>query len=58
MNGLDLPVQHGAPLRVRVERQIGYKSIKYLKRIVVVDDFATGNQNGTIEAGWAWYTGI
>jgi DMSO/TMAO reductase YedYZ molybdopterin-dependent catalytic subunit len=58
MNGLDLPVQHGAPLRVRVERQMGYKSVKYLKRIVVVDDFATGNQTGAIEAGWAWYTGI
>ena len=30
MNGRDLPVQHGAPLRLRVERQMGYKSMKFL----------------------------
>src|SRR5262245_47783703 len=32
MNGGDLPVQHGAPLRLRVERQLGYKSLKFLHR--------------------------
>ena len=53
MNGGDLPVPHGAPLRVRVETQIGYKSVKYLQRIVVTDEFV---DNG--EHGWAWYTGI
>jgi DMSO/TMAO reductase YedYZ molybdopterin-dependent catalytic subunit len=58
MNGVALPIQHGAPLRVRVERQMGYKSLKYLKRIVVADSFEAGNQTGAIEAGWAWYTGI
>ncbi len=53
MNGQDLPVAHGAPVRVRVETQIGYKSVKYLQRIVVTDDFVDpGN------TGWAWYTGI
>jgi DMSO/TMAO reductase YedYZ molybdopterin-dependent catalytic subunit len=53
MNGRDLPLQHGAPLRVRVETQVGYKSAKYLQRIVVTDEFV--DQGNT---GWAWYVGI
>ena len=53
MNGRDLPVAHGAPLRLRVEKQIGYKSMKYLKRIVVTDEFTE-----SLSPGWAWYTGI
>jgi DMSO/TMAO reductase YedYZ molybdopterin-dependent catalytic subunit len=39
MYGLDLPIPHGAPVRVRVESQLGYKSVKYLHRIVVTDEF-------------------
>ena len=58
MNGRDLPIQHGAPLRLRVERQMGYKSMKYLQRIVVTDKFDDGGKNGSIQNGWAWYTGI
>ncbi len=58
MNGRDLPIQHGAPVRLRVERQIGYKSMKYLKRIVVADKFDDGGKKGNIQNGWAWYTGI
>ena len=58
MNGRDLPVQHGAPVRLRVERQMGYKSMKYLKRIVVSDEFSDGGEKGNIQNGWAWYTGI
>jgi DMSO/TMAO reductase YedYZ molybdopterin-dependent catalytic subunit len=53
MNGRDLPVAHGAPVRLRVENQIGYKSMKYLQRIVVTDEFMD-----TGDSGWAWYTGI
>ena len=53
MNGRDLPVAHGAPVRLRVEKQIGYKSMKYIKRIVVTDEFSE-----TLSPGWAWYTGI
>lgn len=53
MNGRDLPVPHGAPVRLRVETQIGYKSIKYLERIVVTDEFVDMG-----DSGWAWYTGI
>ena len=53
MNGRNLPIQHGAPLRVIVEKQIGYKSVKYLQRIVVTDEFVD-----TGDSGWAWYVGI
>lgn len=53
MNGKSLPIPHGAPLRLRVEKQIGYKSMKYLKRIVVSDEFDDLGDNG-----WAWYVGI
>lgn len=58
MNGRDLPIQHGAPVRLRVERQLGYKSMKYLRRIVVSDEFDDGGNSGNIQNGWAWYTGI
>jgi len=58
MNGRDLPLAHGAPLRLRVERQIGYKSMKYLRRIIVTDEFDDGGKDGNIQNGWAWYTGI
>jgi len=58
MNGRDLPLAHGAPARLRVERQIGYKSMKYLQRIVVADTFDDGGTKGSIRNGWAWYTGI
>jgi DMSO/TMAO reductase YedYZ molybdopterin-dependent catalytic subunit len=53
MNGQALPVPHGAPLRVRVEKQIGYKSIKYLEKIVVSDEFIDPG-----DTGWSWYVGI
>jgi DMSO/TMAO reductase YedYZ molybdopterin-dependent catalytic subunit len=55
MNRLDLPIPHGAPVRVRVESPLGYKSVKYLHRIVVTDgfnDWEIGLQNG-----WPWYAG-
>jgi DMSO/TMAO reductase YedYZ molybdopterin-dependent catalytic subunit len=55
MNGRDLPMAHGAPLRLRVETQLGYKSVKFLQRIVVTDRF---DDLGTIQSGWSWYAGI
>jgi DMSO/TMAO reductase YedYZ molybdopterin-dependent catalytic subunit len=58
MNGRDLPLPHGAPLRLRVERQLGYKSMKYVRRIVATDEFDDGGLKGDIRNGWAWYTGI
>jgi len=53
MNGRSLPVPHGAPVRLRVETQIGYKSVKYLQRIVVTDEFVD-----TGDSGWSWYVGM
>ena len=58
MNGRDLPIPHGAPVRLRVERQLGYKSMKYLHRVVVTDEFEDGGDKGNIQNGWAWYVGI
>lgn len=55
MNGRDLPISHGAPLRARVETQLGYKSLKFLRRIVVTDHF---EDLGNIRNGWSWYAGI
>ncbi|WP_374573429.1 molybdopterin-binding protein [Phenylobacterium sp.] len=62
MNGRPLPVAHGAPLRLRVERQLGYKHAKYVMRIEAVEDFAhIGRGKGGFwedRAGYAWYAGI
>jgi DMSO/TMAO reductase YedYZ molybdopterin-dependent catalytic subunit len=60
MNGRSLPVQHGAPLRLRVERQIGYKNAKYVTRIEAVDrlNHIAGGHGGFWEdRGYAWYAG-
>jgi DMSO/TMAO reductase YedYZ molybdopterin-dependent catalytic subunit len=60
MNGRDLSVGHGAPLRLRVERQLGYKQAKYLMRIELVDSFhRLGGGNGGYweDRGYEWYAG-
>ena len=58
MNGRDLPISHGAPLRARVETQLGYKSLKFLRHIVVTDTFDDNGPLGNIQNGWSWYAGI
>jgi DMSO/TMAO reductase YedYZ molybdopterin-dependent catalytic subunit len=61
MNGGDLPVPHGAPLRLRVERQLGYKSLKFLSRMTVtdrLDNIKDGTGSGSFAGGFAWYAGI
>ena len=58
MNGRDLPIPHGGPLRLRVENQIGYKSMKFLARLEVTDTWDSGGKDGNIVNGWAWYNGI
>ncbi|CAN7179292.1 molybdopterin-binding protein [Phenylobacterium sp. LjRoot219] len=61
MNDAALPVAHGAPLRLRVERQLGYKHAKYVMRLEAVADFAKieGGQGGYWEdRGYEWYAGI
>ncbi len=62
LNGEALPVRNGAPLRVRIERQLGYKSAKYLTGIEAVaslDDIG-GGKGGYWEDsnGYHWYAGI
>jgi DMSO/TMAO reductase YedYZ molybdopterin-dependent catalytic subunit len=61
MNGAPLPVAHGAPLRLRIERQLGYKMAKYVMRIEAVDGIAAirGGHGGFWEdRGYEWYAGI
>ena len=61
MNGSDLPVAFGGPLRLRVPRQLGYKNIKYLTQLTVTDNlkqFGKGLGSASPEGGYAWYAGI
>jgi DMSO/TMAO reductase YedYZ molybdopterin-dependent catalytic subunit len=61
MNGQDLPVEHGAPLRLRVERQLGYKNTKYIQSIELVASFKSiGDGHGGYweDQGYQWYGGI
>jgi DMSO/TMAO reductase YedYZ molybdopterin-dependent catalytic subunit len=61
MNGNELPVPFGGPLRLRVPRQLGYKSVKYINRLTLTDNlkpFGKGLGSASPEAGYAWYAGI
>ncbi|MGH6986554.1 MAG: molybdopterin-binding protein [Caulobacteraceae bacterium] len=61
LNGAPLDPGHGAPLRLRIERQLGYKMAKYLMRIELVESFkdVAGGKGGYWEdRGYQWYAGI
>jgi len=61
MNDGDLPVGFGGPLRLRVPRQLGYKSVKYITRLTVTDSmkgFGKGLGSASPEGGYSWYAGI
>jgi DMSO/TMAO reductase YedYZ molybdopterin-dependent catalytic subunit len=61
MNDGDLPVSFGGPLRLRVPRQLGYKSVKYITRLTATDSmkkFGKGLGSANPEAGYAWWAGI
>jgi DMSO/TMAO reductase YedYZ molybdopterin-dependent catalytic subunit len=61
MNGEDLPTRHGAPLRWRIPRQLGFKSKKYLTRITLTDtmkNIGNGQGSSSLDKGYAWYGGI
>ena len=61
LNGAPLPIRNGAPLRMRIERQLGYKHAKYLTAIEAVTSFEklAGGQGGYWEdRGYQWYAGI
>jgi DMSO/TMAO reductase YedYZ molybdopterin-dependent catalytic subunit len=61
LNGQDLPVPHGAPVRLRAERQLGYKQAKYVQRLELVENFENinGGKGGYWEdLGYSWWGGI
>jgi DMSO/TMAO reductase YedYZ molybdopterin-dependent catalytic subunit len=61
MNDGDLPVSFGGPLRLRLPRQLGYKSVKYITRVTATDSlkgFGKGLGSASPEGGYAWYAGI
>jgi DMSO/TMAO reductase YedYZ molybdopterin-dependent catalytic subunit len=61
MNDADLPVPFGGPLRLRVPRQLGYKSVKFITRVTATDSlkrFGKGLGSAAPEGGYAWYAGI
>jgi DMSO/TMAO reductase YedYZ molybdopterin-dependent catalytic subunit len=61
MNDGDLPVPFGGPLRLRLPRQLGYKSLKFLTHITVTDNikkFGAGKGSVDPDYGYSWYAGI
>ncbi|MCW8926408.1 MAG: molybdopterin-dependent oxidoreductase [Xanthomonadales bacterium] len=62
MNDGDLPTAHGAPIRLRVERQLGYKQAKFVMRIEAVaslSDIGKGRGGYWEDVGfYEWYAGI
>ena len=61
LNGARLPIANGAPIRVRIERQLGYKMAKYIMRIELVESFAgfgEGKGGYWEDQGYEWYAGI
>jgi DMSO/TMAO reductase YedYZ molybdopterin-dependent catalytic subunit len=61
INGQELPTGHGAPVRLKVARQLGYKSLKYVSRITVTDSLkhiGDGLGSSAPSAGYSWYAGI
>ena len=61
MNGGELSVPFGGPLRLRVPRQLGYKSVKYITHLTLTDNlkpFGKGRGGAASDGGYAWYAGI
>ena len=61
LNGAPLPIANGAPVRLRAERQLGYKMAKYIKRIELVSDLSqigSGKGGYWEDQGYTWWGGI
>ncbi|MEO6387396.1 MAG: molybdopterin-binding protein [Croceibacterium sp.] len=61
LNGQPLPMKNGAPLRMRIERQLGYKQAKYLTAIELVENFdhiGDGEGGYWEDRGYQWYAGV
>ena len=54
MNGDELSMGHGGPLRLRLPRQLGYKSVKFITRLIVTDSLKRFEKRGS----YSWYAGI
>ena len=54
MNGSELPMGHGGPLRLRLPRQLGYKNVKFITRLIVTDSLKRFGKRGN----YSWYAGI
>ena len=60
-NGRELPIPHGAPVRLKLPRQMGYKSVKYLHSVIVTDtvkNIGKGVGGANVEDGYSWFAGI
>jgi DMSO/TMAO reductase YedYZ molybdopterin-dependent catalytic subunit len=60
LNDKPLEIGHGAPIRLRVERQLGYKQAKYVMRIEAVDSLlhiGMGKGGYWEDQGYEWYAG-
>jgi DMSO/TMAO reductase YedYZ molybdopterin-dependent catalytic subunit len=60
-NGEELPPDYGAPLRMKVPRQLGYKNVKFLAHITVTDtlkNIRNGQGSVSPDYGYSWYAGI
>ncbi len=61
MNGTELPVPFGGPVRMRIPRQLGYKNVKYINHLTLTDNlkpFGKGKGGSGADSGYAWYAGI
>ena len=61
INDKALPIEHGAPLRLRVEMQLGYKHAKYIRGLKFVASYqqiAQGKGGYWEDQGYEWYAGI
>ena len=61
LNGSELPIPSGGPLRMRLPKQLGYKSVKYITKLTLTDDlkkFGKGLGSTEPESGYSWYAGI
>jgi DMSO/TMAO reductase YedYZ molybdopterin-dependent catalytic subunit len=61
MNGNELPVPFGGPVRLRVPRQLGYKNVKYITSLTLTDNlksFGKGRGGSASDGSYAWYAGI
>ena len=61
LNGEALPEKNGAPLRMRIERQLGYKHAKFLtgiEAVASIDDIQGGNGGYWEDRGYQWYAGM